>query len=131
MMLVKQKAMGECAAACLATVIGSTLDEAIAELMKDWPDLHIYRMGVSDEMLIVTMKRLGMPNVRSVTDWDASRPAIVTVPSLNHRGYFHFVVYDGHMYLDPSCEAAVYPRDAPVIDGERTVCWASAIVWGE
>lgn len=44
----------------------------------------------------------------------------------------HYVVWDGEQYLDPAPEGKLrYPSDGPEIAGERTVCWASAIVWSE
>jgi hypothetical protein len=131
MELVHQRRKGECGLACLAMVAGCTIEES-AELFKDlFPEIDPGEVGVTDEEMVVVMRRLAMPNVRRSVDRPDWRSAILTVPSLNHLGLLHYVVWDGERYLDPSPGPLRYPDDGPVIGGQKTVCWACAIIWGD
>lgn len=57
------------------------------------------------------------------------RPAILTVPSLNHIGLLHFIVWSGDEYL-PSTGPLMYPGDSPTVAGRKLAPQvASAIVW--
>ena len=125
---VKQEGFGQCGAACLATVLGDPLDLVVAEVEAK-AEARLADIGMADGEMVEHLRQHGLSNARIILDWDGSEPAILTVPSLNYPGLLHYVVWDGAYYLDPSRGAFLYPRDAPVIGGEKMVCWATAIVW--
>jgi len=127
MKLVKQEEFGQCGAACLAMVLGDPLEDVIAEIEdRTWISLSV---GGMTDCEIVEHLHKHLVNARIILDWDGQKPAILTVPSLNHRGLLHYIVWDGERYLDPAMGELRYPEDAPVINGKKTVCWATAIVW--
>jgi len=124
MRLVKQQAYGECGLAAAATVLGVDLET----VREGFPDAC--RDGVSEEALAAYLTVHGVPALPSLV-WPSLRiPAILTVPSLNHPGVLHFVVWDGERILDPTHEALRYPDDRP--DHGRApgsvAPWASAIL---
>ena len=132
MKLVTQTAKGECGPACLAMV----LEETLTDVMLDFPDCA--RDGVSDAEMVEYLAKHGVAALSSVT-WPCRRcvsqgdsyarvPGIATVPSLNHPGLLHFIVWDGETWLDPSPGPRCYPEDAPTIRGERTVSWSSVLL---
>lgn len=127
MTLVPQSTFGECGAACLAMVTGQKLLEVVEELEEGGCRARID--GITPDQLLVYLHRHGFPLAREVMAWDSSQPAILTVPSLNHLGFLHFLVWDGENYLDPSNGALRYPDDGPVLHGKLRVFWATAIVW--
>ncbi len=127
MRLVKQKKKGECGPACLAMVLGIELDEAIV-LSEEVAGFR-RDCGLNDLEQAAVLESRGL-RARRTLDWNWREPAILTVPSLNHRGILHFIVWDGERFLDPACSGLTYPDDAPTVDGrERYVSWAGAIVW--
>jgi len=106
MHLVKMENPGDCGPACLAMVLDKTLDQVAV----DFPDRHV---GVTADQMIAYLAAHGVPAMSSLT-WPSSQiPAILTVPSLNHPGLLHYVVWDGKQLLDPSNEARRYPDDLP------------------
>lgn len=134
MKLVQQRRKGECGPACLAMVLGIELDQAVVEVEKQ-TGRPCTTYGCSDSDMTTVLQAHGLRHARRSLDWfmqgEKPEPAILTVPSLNHAGLLHFVVWDGERYLDPSNEAKRYPEDGPEIAGERTVSWASLITWSE
>jgi hypothetical protein len=122
MKLVRQEKLGECGAACLAMVVGSTLDAA-REFLGD------ASRGTVSTDLIDALAKAGVPSIESIKWPSYSIPAILTVPSLNHPGLLHFIVWDGEKYLDPSNEAKRYPDDSPNINGHvLPPSWATVIL---
>ena len=127
MHLVKMKQHGDCGPACLAMALGCSLEEALAKLSAVMHGADPHTSGTMDNDLIAVLEANGFGAVACL-DFDLDRPAILTVPSLNHRGLLHYVAYHpGCGMLDPSNEELTYPEDAPLIAGEPTVCWASSI----
>lgn len=138
MELIKQKKFGECGVACLAMVTGKDYDLVKEELIKFNID---FDLGLSGDNLVDYLHKqpgfvmarevLRLPEHTPIEPATSSvPPAILTVPSLNHLGCLHLIVWDGAQYLDPS-GPKIWPNDAPVIKGRRMVFWASAIVWSE
>ena len=76
------------------------------------------------------LKYYEVPDARESFEWDEKQPAILTVPSLNHLGFLHYIIWDGEQYLDPSNGAKRYPADGPALHGKLRVFWAHAILWG-
>jgi hypothetical protein len=123
--IVKMEKCGDCGPACLAMVLGCTLEEA-------WSMVNASPAGgVVPEEMIKALRKNGMGAIESLVIPHPSCLAILTVPSLNHRGLLHYIYWDGHDILDPTNGKLRYPDDGPVIDGERLFPqWASAIlIW--
>jgi hypothetical protein len=127
MRLVKQEEFGQCGAACLAMVLGMEFSDVVEELKCVHGPLE---MGLSDDEMIDFLRSHGIACPRAVMDWNGSDPAILTVPSLNSRGFLHYIAWDGERFHDPSEGPLLYPQDAPRVGGEAMVFWATAIVWG-
>lgn len=122
--IVKQERVGECGAACLAMVLGKSLEEVV----ESFPDCH--ERGITEPEMIDYLMQHGVPALAS-TDWPTMDiSAIVTVPSLNHVGLLHFIVWDAaeKRYLDPSNEELQFPDDSPEVYGQARICWASVIL---
>jgi hypothetical protein len=122
--LVKQEKFGECGLACIAMVLGCSLEEAREKCGDfDWSN------GVNSKSIISLLAQNRIAALESLTWPDASIAGILTVPSLNHAGVLHFIVWDGEKYLDPANGEKVYPDDAPVINGIQVKPqWASVIL---
>jgi hypothetical protein len=139
MRLVKQREKGECGLACIAMVLGVSLKEAIRMacitienhdylLCPGVVDLEWGSRGMTDEEVIEVLRAYGA-HAKNGPDWtDLAQAAILIVPSLNHRGLLHYVVWDpeAEQYLDPG-GPLVYPDHGPDVNGVR-VCWARAII---
>jgi hypothetical protein len=129
--LVRMKNNGECGPACLATVLGISLDEAIAEV-EAISGNPVRTHGSGDDEIIAVLDKHGFKAEHGI-DWpfvgEGRVPAIVTVPSLNVRGLLHYIVWDGEVFLDPACGEFYYPDDAPIVRGYPQVFWASVITW--
>lgn len=122
MRLVMQRKLGECGPACVAIVTGCSIDEVM------WEMGDVSR-GVTDERLVKCLMEFGVPAIQSLVWPDYSIPAILTVPSLNHSGLSHFIVWDGETYLDPTNGAKTYPKDSPAVDDEQLLPqWSSLIL---
>lgn len=128
MEIVRQKKFGQCGAACLAMVLGEPLSDVVSSLEKKL-NAPLHEVGVADGEMVEHLRDRGFNHAQVTLEWDGSEPAILTVPSLNHRGILHYIVWDGSEYLDPSNGLLTYPEHAPVIAGRQQVCWATAIVW--
>lgn len=123
MMLVHMDKMGQCGAACLAMVLGKTLDEVLSEVGDT-------SSGLDSHRLIAVLSSHGFAALEITQLPRTDIPVILTVPSLNHRGLLHFIVWDGKEYLDPSRGPLRYPDDGYVKDGDvMPPQWASAIVF--
>lgn len=122
MKLVQQRRFGECGAACLAMVLGLDLDH----VLREFPDLT---NGICEDDMIQYLGCHGVPALASVAWPSLSISAILTVPSLNHPGVLHFVVWDAasQTVLDPSNEEKRWPNDGPKL-GSAPVQWASALL---
>ena len=126
MKLVKMREFGQCGAACLATVLGVSLDDALALVAPEY-------VGTTSKTLLRALRESGYSDAAEIcTDApDPFPPAILTVPSLNHAGLLHFLVWDGEQVLDPTCDEKRWPEDGPVFNGEKMpVQWACAILIG-
>jgi hypothetical protein len=122
MRLVKQTKLGECGPACVATVAGCSLREAL-DVVGD------VSRGVTDYALVDALAEFGVPSQVSLRWPDKSVPAILTVPSLGVPGLLHFIVWDGKRYLDPANSENIYPDAAPVVNGRKLEPqWATAIL---
>ncbi len=125
MKLVQQKQKGDCGPACLATILGLTLQE----VLEDFPKARI--KGVPPLEMIDYLTNRGVAAMESIT-WpcvnSVNVPAIVTVPSLNNLGLLHYVVWNGVQYLDPSNKSLRYPDDCPQVSGVATLMWSSVIL---
>jgi ABC-type bacteriocin/lantibiotic exporter with double-glycine peptidase domain len=133
MKLVTQEHKGECGPACIAMVLGLTLDEAIERAERLLEGVKVRDYGMCDDEMVELLKLNGFEHARSSTSWDAASNAILTVPSLNYHGLLHYLVYDVQDgYLDPASVDATYhyPEDAPIVGGKKMVQWAAAITWG-
>lgn len=126
--LVRQQEFGQCGAACLAMIVSESLAEVAGDV-EQFYGIRLAKAGMSSGEIVDFLSRRGFSEPREVLERPDLRPAILTVPSLNHLGLLHYIVWDGERYLDPTCGALRYPDDAPVIGGERIVCWATAIIW--
>jgi hypothetical protein len=132
MKLVKQEKFGQCGPACVATVLGMGLQE----VLEDFDTSE----GVHEDQIVEYLADNGVVSMVSSV-WPAySVKAILTVPSLNHPGFLHMIIWDGERYLDPSPGPLVYPDDSPINEntGEKVPPqWATAILllggvpWGE
>ena len=123
--LVMQEKVGDCGPACVAMVLGCSLSRARGILPRD-------KNGATYSSDIVEcLCQNGVPAIESIVWPRCSVPAILTVPSLNHVGLLHFILWDGERYLDTSHEAKRYPHDGPVVSGElQEPQWSTAIlVW--
>ncbi len=127
MNLVKQREFGECGIACLAMVTGLDYD-TVKEIIDD-PAVATY--GIRTEQMLVALHQAGFTNPHEIfgVPADEARAAILTVPSLNHPGMLHFIVWDGSNYFDPSAGAKEYPQDAYLVDGHPQVMAACSIAW--
>lgn len=124
MRLVKQRKFGECGAACAAMVLGWSLDEVLAKIGNT-------QAGITNARLVEFLISNGVQCIESLAH-PGNVPSILTVPSLNHPGLLHYIVFDGEQYLDPACGEKHYPDDAPVVNGERVPPqWATAILLWE
>lgn len=125
MELVKQEKCGDCGPACVAMVLGCSLNEAKEYLR------HEDGQGVTSGQIIGCLAGRGVPAIESL-EWPTTKiPAILTVPSLNNPGLLHYIVYDGRQILDPSNEAKHYPDDMPGLgdyDGALQLPWTTAIL---
>jgi ABC-type bacteriocin/lantibiotic exporter with double-glycine peptidase domain len=130
MKTVKQERFGQCGAACLAMVLEEPLSEVVASLEATL-NAPLHEIGVADGEMVEHLRDRGFDRAQVTMEWDGSEEAILTVPSLNHRGILHYIVWDGSQYLDPSTGPLTYPEDAPVIGGRKQVCWATAIIWSQ
>lgn len=130
MKLVKQRAFGECGAAAIAMVLNCDIADVVVEINRGLArnGLSLQTDGIAETEMVEYLRMKGR-DARAVLQRPDSRPAILTVPSLNHRGLLHFIVWDGERYLDPATGPLLYPDDAPIIRDKKTVCWASAIIW--
>jgi len=124
MRLVKQKKVGQCGPACLAMVTGMTLEEVMEEV----GDVSY---GLNDAQMVDFLMKHNIPAISSTIWPSAAIPAILTVPSLNHIGLLHYVVWDGERFLDPTMGQKEYPGDAHVLEnGREIIAWATAIlIW--
>jgi hypothetical protein len=94
MKLVKMQIRGDCGPACLAMVLGEDLECSRTRIQKVDPQ-WTSTIGTPSNLLIKALSDVGLCAAESTT-WVASPdPAIVTVPSLNHRGLLHYIVWDG------------------------------------
>jgi len=122
--LIKQTAMGECGPACVATVAGISL-AAAKNLIGNT------EYGCTDDCVVRVLEGLGLA-ARVSLDWpDLDVSAILTVPSLNHRGLLHYIVWDAEQQriLDPSHEGLRYPDDGYVLRGDLLFPqWATTIL---
>jgi hypothetical protein len=121
--LVKMKEVGDCGPACLAMVLGKTLEEVVV----DFPLRG--EQGLTDDDLMRYLAAHGIPALSSM-EWPSRVPAILTVPSLNHPGLLHYIFWDGKQILDPSNGEKRYPDDTPqmVINAGCAAPWATAIL---
>ena len=134
MRLVQQVKKGECGLACIAMVLGISLEEAdkIAQRVLGTAGGCWGEYGLMDREMVRILKDQGLADAKASLDWPSfETSAILTVPSLNYSGLLHYIVWDAEaqQYLDPANEPLRYPDDGPVIAEERTVCWATAILW--
>lgn len=113
MKLVRQECVGDCGPACVATVLGCSLSAARSLLYAE-PG-----KGITDEQIVTALVDRGVPALASTVWPGYSVSAILSVPSLNHRGLMHYIVWDGEEYLDPTHEGYRYPDDSPVVHGVR------------
>jgi hypothetical protein len=129
MELVKQKGFGECAVACISMVTGKDYNlvlDGIATLYKIKPHLE----GINCLQVVGYLQKYSeFKTVREVIYPYYASSAILSVPSLNHVGLLHFIVWDDKRYLDPSLGPKFWPDDAPIINGKRIISIATAIVW--
>ena len=101
---------------------GVALNRGVVKALSDLMDREMVRI----------LKDQGLADAKASLDWPSfETSAILTVPSLNYSGLLHYIVWDAEaqQYLDPANEPLRYPDDGPVIAEERTVCWATAILW--
>ena len=124
MNLVKMKRVGDCGAACLAMVLGRTL----AEVIGTFPER--LKKGIGEREMVDYLSANGVPALSSMEWPSLTVPAILTVPSMNHPGLLHYVVWDGEKVLDPSHEEKRYPDDMPkeILDNEWVPPWATVIL---
>lgn len=128
MELIKQKKFGECGIACLAMVTGEKYEKVLSKVDDMFGQNNGQCNGLSDSEVVSYLGAQGFKAVRSTTTRDDWRPAILTVPSLNHLGLLHYIVWDGEEYLDPS-GPKTWPDDGPIFNGEKIISWAAAIIW--
>lgn len=121
--LVKQEQVGDCGPACVAMVLGCTLAEAREQLPK-----HPTGWTTPSD-IIECLAQHGVPAIESLVWPNYSVSAILTVPSLNHPGLLHFILWDGEQYLDPTNESKRYPDDVPTVrDQQLPPQWATVIL---
>lgn len=122
MKLVKQEAFGDCGPACVATVLGWSLQKA-RDVLGD------SLRGIDSLAICDVLSENDVPAMESLVWPSSSIPGILSVPSLNYPGLLHFIVWDGAEYLDPSNDPKRYPEDGPVVDGVlQPPQWASVIL---
>ena len=125
MKLVKQTAYGECAAACLAMILGEPLARVVAEVTDRIGPANMAE-GMMTTDVVDHLRLNGFTDPRITHYWDGSQPAILAVPSLNHTDVFHAIVWDGAKFLDPGEGPLLYPADADPRARQR-----AAIIWGK
>ena len=120
---MQQTKVGECGAACLAMVLGESLDYVLG-LGDD------IAKGINDNRMLEILRGHGHPSIISLEWLGGNWPAILTVPSLNRPGLLHFIVWDGEQFIDPSNGEKRYPGDSPVVNGVQLgPQWASLILF--
>lgn len=124
MKLIKQRKFGECGVACLAMI----LDKTYEEILEYFNHKDFTNSGIGPDEMISCLEHFGKSGAKEYLHYQLG-PAILTVPSLNHVGFLHFIVYDGENYLDPSTEKLQYDRDAPILNGVKRVFASTAIHW--
>ena len=125
MRLVKQTAYGQCAAACLAMILGEPLARIVAEVTDRIGPANM-ALGMMTTDVVDHLRLHGFTNPRITQHWDGSQPAILAVPSLNHDDIHHAIVWDGAQFLDPGEGPLMYPADA-----DPRARWRAAIIWEE
>jgi hypothetical protein len=123
MKLVKQEAFGDCGPACLAMVMRRKL----SEVRIFFPERKT--RGCCPSEMINFLRKNGVPCVESFECFNEVS-SILTVPSLNHPGFLHYIVWDhiGRRYLDPTNEELRYPDDSPSIGGVQIEPSASSAI---
>lgn len=104
--------------------LGISLEGARELLNKD-TESH----GTLPEDLVSVLCDNGVPAVASA-EWPSLEvPAILTVPSLNHLGLLHYILWDGTQFLDPSNEELRYPEHSPLHNNvQLQPQWSTAIL---
>lgn len=98
--LVRQREPWDCSIACLAMFAGEEYDtilhshNEISKLYLRTPKLVYWDESIS------LLKSLRF-HPREIFGWMPNVPAILTVPSLNFKGRWHCIVYDGEAIFDP------------------------------
>lgn len=125
MRLVTQRVLGECGPACVAMVAGVSIDD----VMRQVPSLEF---GMNDTEMVNLLAHFGIPALPSIERPSILIPAILTVPSLNHTGLLHYIVWtgkEGPDILDPTNESKRYPDDMPMAyKAQNVLPWSSAIL---
>ncbi len=111
MKLVKQTKLGECGPACIAMVAGVSLKRAL-EVVGDTSS------GTTDDKMIEVLAQFHIPALLSLTWPSYDISAIASVPSLNHTGLNHYIVWTGSKWLDPG-GPKTYPNDCPIVANVR------------
>lgn len=102
--MIKQRTNHDCMCACLAMLFNMTYEESAEYFPKkalDWYGYHwewLYPLLRHDGKDVITHTK----GKRSVYDPDFSKPAIITVPSLNIKDGLHVIYWDGEKIKDPS-----------------------------
>ena len=114
MKTIKQQDEFGCVIACLAMATGKTYKQVRNEVARYWDFMHkdklfdgmssldeallLYKFGYKSYTLNVS-KRITRRRLISLLD---GTPAILSVPSLNYKGKYHAVYWDGKKLHDPS-----------------------------
>lgn len=103
--LVQQRDRGDCGVAALAMMTG----ESYEVILKSFFNSEI-PYGVDLNKMLEVLHILGFKPA-FVLSYNKGIPGILSVPSLNTQGVYHWVYYDGEKILDPQTgrEKNAYP----------------------
>jgi hypothetical protein len=104
--LIKQRSADDCGVAVLAMFLGCTYEAALALCKTSGGGEWSPETGLCYELLLDALRIAGQPSAL-VREFNAERPAIVVVNSINIEGGLHGVYWDGRLVFDPSLGATL------------------------
>lgn len=94
---VQQRGDGDCGIACFSMITGESYDFCREKIFKNFKS----NQGLTECAMLGALAYHFGVHVALTNGWVDSMPGICTVPSLNHPGLLHFVIWTGTDVLDP------------------------------